>query len=112
MIKTIRMPIHPLTDIPEPSSDIAVTYKFLTGMKCYLLLYHNIPNHIVERGQSIMSRGVPCGRAYSCDCEPEEQRCCCVQYYQLHGFSEQHGRFLRLSSERMSFYNILSYIVH
>lgn len=32
MIKTIRIPVHPLTDIPEPSSDIAVTYKFLTGM--------------------------------------------------------------------------------
>ena len=31
MIKTIRIPVHPLTDIPEPSSDIAVTYKFLTG---------------------------------------------------------------------------------
>ena len=31
VMKAIRMPVHPLTDIPEPSSDIEVTYKFLTG---------------------------------------------------------------------------------
>ena len=30
-MKSIRIPVHPLTDIPEPSSDIEVTYKFLTG---------------------------------------------------------------------------------
>ncbi|KAK8796345.1 hypothetical protein WA171_004306 [Blastocystis sp. BT1] len=30
VMKAIRMPVHPLTDIPEPSSDIEVTYKFLT----------------------------------------------------------------------------------
>ena len=39
MIKTIRIPVHPLTDIPEPSSDIAVTYKFLTGMQVILNCY-------------------------------------------------------------------------
>ena len=31
VMKAIRFPVHPLTDIPEPSSDIEVTYKFLTG---------------------------------------------------------------------------------
>lgn len=31
VMKAIRIPVHPLTDIPEPSSDIEVTYKFLTG---------------------------------------------------------------------------------
>lgn len=38
VIKAIRMPVHPLTDIPEPSSDIEVTYKFLTGTCCGRLL--------------------------------------------------------------------------
>ena len=31
IMKTLNFNMHPLTDIPEPSSDIEVTYKFLTG---------------------------------------------------------------------------------
>lgn len=33
-IKPLRLFTHPLTDIPEPSSDIEVTYKVLTGKHC------------------------------------------------------------------------------
>ena len=33
-IKPLRLFTHPLTDIPEPSSDIEVTYKVLTGEHC------------------------------------------------------------------------------
>ena len=32
-MKSLKLPVHPLTDIPEPSSDIEVTYKFLSGRK-------------------------------------------------------------------------------
>ena len=31
IMKTLNFNMHPLTDISEPSSDIEVTYKFLTG---------------------------------------------------------------------------------
>ena len=31
IMKSLKFPVHPLTDIPEPSSDIEVTYKFLQG---------------------------------------------------------------------------------
>lgn len=33
IMKSLKLPVHPLTDIPEPSSDIEVTYKFLSGRK-------------------------------------------------------------------------------
>ena len=33
-IKPLRLFTHPLTDIPEPSSDIEVSYKVLTGKHC------------------------------------------------------------------------------
>lgn len=32
VMKTLNFNMHPLTDIPEPSSDIEVTYKFLSGI--------------------------------------------------------------------------------
>ena len=32
VIKPLRLFTHPLTDIPEPSADIDVTYKVLNGM--------------------------------------------------------------------------------
>ena len=31
IMKALNFNMHPLTDIPEPSSDIEVSYKFLTG---------------------------------------------------------------------------------
>ena len=31
IMKSLNFNMHPLTDIPEPSSDIEVSYKFLTG---------------------------------------------------------------------------------
>ncbi|KAM7458330.1 hypothetical protein BLSTO_00923 [Blastocystis sp. subtype 1] len=34
IMKSLKFPVHPLTDIPEPSSDIEVTYKFLSGTRC------------------------------------------------------------------------------
>ena len=37
VMKTLRFNMHPLTDIPEPSSDIEVSYKFLTGIICMCL---------------------------------------------------------------------------
>lgn len=33
-IKPLRLFTHPLTDIPEPSSDIEVSYKVLSGKPC------------------------------------------------------------------------------
>ena len=33
IMKSLKLPVHPLADIPEPSSDIEVTYKFLSGRK-------------------------------------------------------------------------------
>ncbi|KAM7455411.1 hypothetical protein BLSTO_03833 [Blastocystis sp. subtype 1] len=33
IMKSLKFPVHPLTDIPEPSSDIEVTYKFLSGTR-------------------------------------------------------------------------------
>ena len=33
VIKPLRLFTHPLTDIPEPSADIDVTYKVLNGMR-------------------------------------------------------------------------------
>lgn len=34
-IKISTLPIHPLTDIPEPASDIEVTYKFVDGEESF-----------------------------------------------------------------------------
>ena len=83
-MKAIRIPVHPLTDIPEPSSDIEVTYKFLTGERF---------------SGSVMRRGFPYCGADSCDCESEEQWCCCVQYYGLHGIAERRQQLRHLPSE-------------
>lgn len=42
-IKISTLPIHPLTDIPEPASDIEVTYKFVDGEECTLFLWPSDP---------------------------------------------------------------------
>lgn len=84
VMKAIRIPVHPLTDIPEPSSDIEVTYKFLTGERF---------------SGGVMRRGFPYCGADSCDCESEEQWCCCVQYYGLHGIAERRQQLRHLPSE-------------
>ena len=43
VIKPLRLFTHPLTDIPEPSADIDVTYKVLNGMSIRVIV--NLKNN-------------------------------------------------------------------
>lgn len=67
VMKTLNFNMHPLTDIPEPSSDIEVTYKFLSGN------WFSVNNWWNRR---LCSRW-----AHSCDCQSQEQWCYCLQHY-------------------------------